>query len=303
MLFFTLLGAATLVFILMRMLPGDPALVILGDYATPEAVAAIQQQLGLDQPLRVQYVRFIKEVVRGDLGRSLVTNRPVLADIAHVMPYTLQLAATAIMISVLIGVPIGVISAVKRNTGIDHIFMLVALIGVAGPDFWYGIMALLIFSYKLSWFPVLSTSLATSSASALKFVILPGTVLGFSMAGLVARMTRSSMLDVLTQDYIRTAFAKGLPDLRVVIKHGLRNALIPIVTILAGNIGRLLGGSVIIEVVFVRPGLGQLLVRSIIQRDYTMVQGITLLFAAMVVLVNLLLDLSYKFLDPRVEYT
>lgn len=302
MLVLTLAGVATVVFVLMRLLPGDPAAVILGDYATRDAILALRHQMGLDQPLPVQYLHFLEAVARGDLGRSLMTNRPVLADILHVFPYTFQLAIASIVISVLIGVPIGVVSARRRNSRLDHVFMLVALMGVAGPDFWYGIMALLVFSAHLGWFPVLGANLASDSVTALRYLILPSLVLGFSMAGLVARMTRSSMLDVLGSDYIRTAMAKGLADRVVIYRHALRNALIPIVTVVAGNAGRLLGGTVVIEVVFVRPGLGQLLVTSIIQRDYTMVQGITLLFAALVVLVNLLLDVSYSLLDPRVEY-
>ncbi|MBX6350391.1 MAG: ABC transporter permease [Clostridia bacterium] len=298
----TLVGVATVVFLLMRLLPGDPVAVILGDYATPEAAAALRQRLGLDRPLWAQYAAYLGDVARGDFGRSLMTNRPVFTDVAHAFPYTFQLAIASIAVSVAIGVPAGIVSARRRNSKLDHAMMLVALLGVAGPDFWYGIMALLVFSARLGWFPVLGANLATDSLTALRYLALPSIVLGFSMAGLVARMTRSAMLDVLTSDYIRTAQAKGLGEAVVVLRHGLRNALIPIVTVVANNTGRLLGGTVVIEYVFVRPGLGQLLVTSIVQRDYPMVQGITLLFALLVVLVNLLLDLSYTVLDPRVRY-
>jgi len=297
-----LFGVSAIIFLIMRLLPGDPAQLILGEFATEEALAQLRRSLGLDQPLWKQFVDYWGQLARGDFGRSLVTRRPVVEDVFQAFPYTLQLAFASLIVAVLAGVPIGVVSALRRNSLLDRASMLLALIGVAGPDFWYGILGLLVFSTWLGWYPLLGTSLAGGSGAALKYVFLPAAVLGFSMAGLIARITRSSLLEELGRDYTRTARAKGLAEHVVTIKHALRNALIPLVTVVGSNVGRLLGGTVIIEVTFVRPGLGQLLMQSIMQRDYPVIQGLTLFFAAMVILVNFLIDLSYRILDPRMEY-
>lgn len=297
-----LLGVSVIIFLIMRLLPGDPAQLILGEFATPEALAQLRQSLGLDQPLWRQFLDYVGQLLRGDLGRSLMTRRPVVEDVLHTFPYTLQLAFGALIVALLIGVPVGIVSALRRNSLIDRLSMLFALVGVAGPDFWYGIISLLIFSAWLGWYPILGTSLAGGSGAALKYLWLPALVLGFSLAGLVARITRSSLLEELGRDYTRTARAKGLSEQVVTIKHALRNALIPLVTVVGSNAGRLLGGTIIIEVTFVRPGLGQLLMQSIMQRDYPMIQGLSLFFATMVILVNVIIDVSYRMLDPRMEY-
>lgn len=297
-----LFGVAITIFLIMRLLPGDPAQLILGEFATPEALAQLRASLGLDQPLWRQFIDYLGNVATGDLGRSLMTRRPVIEDVAHAFPFTLQLAFGSLIVAILVGVPIGIISALKRNSLIDRGAMIFALLGVAGPDFWYGIIALLIFSVWLDWYPILGAGLVENSFEALKYLWLPASILGFSMAGLIARMTRSSLLEELEQDYTRTAKAKGLTYWTSTIKHALRNALIPLVTVIGGNAGRLLGGTIIIEVTFVRPGLGQLLMQSIMQRDYPVIQGLSLFFATMVILVNVIIDLSYQFLDPRIEY-
>lgn len=293
----TVLGALTAVFFILRIVPGDPALAILGEYATAEAVADLRARMGLDAPLPLQYVRFLGGVLTGDLGRSVTTNEPVLAEIARVLPGTATLAFTGLGLAVLIGVPAGVLAAVRRNRATDYLLMSGSLLGLSMPSFWLGILLLIVFAVQLGWFPVVG-SLARTTSGQLQALVLPALTLGLSTAGMIARMTRSSVLEVLNQDYVRTARAKGLHERVVVYRHALRNALIPIVTVVGLNLGYLLGGTVVVETLFVRAGLGQLLVGAILSRDYPQVEAAVGVYAVVVITINLLVDLAYGYLDP-----
>ena len=300
--FFSLIGVITCVFLLLRALPGDPAELILGEYATPETLAQIRTKLGLNKPLYVQYLIFIKDMFQLDFGRSIVTRQPVLNEIRWVMPFTIHLALAATAISSIIGVITGIISAKARNSLKDHFYRILSLIGISMPEFWFGILLVQAFSIRIKLFPAIGGGREGDIISILLHLILPALALGMALAALTARMTRSSMLEVLGQDYIRTALAKGMSDTAALWKHALRNALIPIVTIIGLNMGRLLGGAVIIEMVFARPGLGKLLVDSIFARDYPMVEGIITVIATVFILVNLIVDLTYALIDPRIRY-
>lgn len=297
----TLLGVVTCVFLIVRLIPGDPAVLILGDNASQEQILALRQEIGLDQPIHIQYVRYLVQIGKGDFGVSLRTERKVIDEILAVFPYTVELTVAAILISVLIGVPIGVISAKKRNTVIDYFAMTFAMVGVSMPVFWLGILLILSLSLTLGWFPTIGGGEAGNFFSRMYHLILPATALGAGASAITARMTRTSMLEILQQDYIRTARAKGLSEFNVLAKHALRNTLIPVITVVGLNMGRLLGGGIVTEVVFARPGMGKLLIDAIYARDYPQVQGVIAFFAMMVILVNLLVDLSYSMVDPRVK--
>ncbi len=294
------LGVITIVFLLMRMTPGDPARTMLGEYATEEAVADLRHTLGLDKPLPVQYVSTIYNYLRGDLGRSFRTGQPVLKEILRHFPYTLQLATLSVIISVAIAIPIGMLCAYKRNTIIDYVGMIVALLGVSTPIFWLGILLIMIFAVWLNWLPAVGAGDTHDPVSLLSHIILPAFSLGTAIAALTTRMTRSCMLEVLTQEYIRTARAKGLRELVVFHRHALKNALIPVITVIGLNFGRLLGGTVVVEVVFARPGTGKLLFDAIFARDYPQVQATVAFFATLFILVNLVVDLTYAYIDPRI---
>ena len=291
----TLFGISAIVFFAMAFAPGDPAELSLGDQATPALVAQLREEWGLNKPLIVQYLDFLKGALGGDFGRSFRTGRPVAEEIFSRFPATAQLAVGALIVSIFIGVPVGILSAVKRYTFVDSLSMLFALMGVSMPVFWTGIILILFLAHYLGWFP-------TSGYGTLKHLVLPSIALGSASSAIIARMTRSSMLEVLNQDYIRTARAKGLGELWVVSKHALKNALIPVVTIIGLRIGVLLGGAVVVETVFAWPGVGRLMVTSILARDYALVRAATLLIAAIFVLVNLLVDVLYGFIDPRITY-
>src|SRR5690554_3605371 len=264
----TFLGVLTLVFILMRMVPGDPALLILGDRATPESVEALRRDMGLDVPIWQQYVTFLGQVVQGDLGRSIRTNQPVFTEVMRVFPHTASLALAAIGLASIIGIGAGTISALRRNSVLDYVVSTLSMVGIAMPVFTLGIILLLVFSYQLRWFPAISSTGSADLGSLLWQLVLPAVALGLSSGAVIARMTRSSILEILNQDYIRTARAKGLSDRRVTMKHVLKNAMIPVVTIIGINFGRLMSGTVITETLFVRPGLGRLMIDSIYTRDY-----------------------------------
>lgn len=298
----TLLGVITLVFFIIRLTPGDPAQIILGEYATPQAIALLRERLGLNRPLLEQFFTFLSNAVRGDFGRSFITGRPVMDVVFQFFPYTLQLALAAVLISTSIGVVMGVLSAKNRNSIVDYISSVVGLLGVSMPSFWLGIILLILFAVNLGLFPVISSVGEDNLLKTLHNLILPSFTLGISTAALTMRMTRSCMLEVLSQDYIRTARAKGLIERSVVYSHALRNALIPVVTIVGLNFGRLMGGTVLIETVFSRPGLGSILVDAIFRRDYPQVQACTFFFAFTFMIVNLLVDVIYAYLDPRIKY-
>lgn len=297
-----LLGVLTAVFLFVRLVPGDPAQAILGEYATEESLANLREQLGLTRPPLEQYFTFMGNALQGEFGRSLQTKQPVMARIIDALPATLQLAAGSIVVAVLVGVPLGVVAAVKRNRMPDYIATVVSLLGVSMPNFWFGILLLILFAVKLDWFPLTGAGTSGNILETLKFLVLPSLTLGIAEAGLIARMTRSSMLEILDQDFIRTARAKGLRARTIVYRHALRNALIPVVTIVGLNMGRLLGGTVIVETLFVRPGLGQIVVSSMVNRDYPQVQGTVAFFAVAIIAVNVLIDVAYGMLDPRIRF-
>jgi len=289
------LGLSLLTFSLVAFLPGDAAQALAGTGASEQDIQDLRRSLGLDQPLPVQYLRYLSRLVQGDLGRSPVTGRPVVTEIMDNLPPTLELAAFAMAFSILVGVPLGVVSALKQNTFWDTGAAILSVIGVSMPTFWMGILLILVFSVQLGWLP------ATGSETP-RHLILPGITLGLASIAFLERMTRSSMLEVLNQDYIRTARAKGLRERVVIGLHALKNAMIPTVTAIGLQFGRLAGGTVVTETVFARPGLGRLLIDSISLRDVVMVQGTIMFLASGLVLLNLLVDIVYVYLDPRIKY-
>jgi len=291
----TLLGVVVLVFLMVRLAPGDPAVLLAGEFATPETLEAIRARYGLDRGLPEQFLIYLEALLRGDLGESARSRRPVLEELKTYFPNTLELASAAILVAVLTGIPLGILAALRPGSSLDLSVMVLALLGVSMPVFWFGLLAILIFSVGLGWFPV-------AGKGTLAHLILPAITLGINATALLARMTRGTLLEVLSQDYIRTARAKGLAERVVIFKHALRNALIPVVTVVGLEFGTLLSGAVITETIFAWPGLGQLLVGSILARDYPVVQGAVLLVAITFVLINLLVDLLYATIDPRVRY-
>jgi peptide/nickel transport system permease protein/glutathione transport system permease protein len=298
----TLWAVLTLVFVLVRVVPGDPTIVVLGDQATPEARAALRQRLGLDKPILAQYGDFMGQIARGDLGRSLVTNRPITTDIAAVLPYTIELTIAALVIGSLIGIPLGVVAAQKRDGFVDWLARIVSLAGLSFPAFVSGILLLIAFAVQLRWFPVISTVTSAADPMArLRALALPSINLGLIMVAYVTRVTRSGMLKALSDDYVRTARAKGLPMRLVVWRHALRNVLIPIVTVIGLYLGVLIGNAVLTEIVFNRPGLGKLIVSALNLRDYSLLQGLMVVTALAVVVANILTDLTYGLVDPRVK--
>ena len=291
----TLFGITIIVFAILRMLPGDPARVIAGLLATEEDVARLRVQLGLTQPLIVQYASFLGNLLRGDLGISARTSEPVLVEVLARLPATIQLAVVSMAIATLIGIPIGVIAATRRNSILDYILSIITLFGVSMPVYWLGLMLIVVFAVQLQMLP------AAGNENLESFILPSLTLAAFSVA-LIARMTRSSMLEVLHQDYIRTARAKGVREQGVVFRHALKNAFIPIITVLGLQFGTLLGGAVLTESVFGWPGIGLLLLDSISARDYPVVQGVVFIFAAIFILLNVVVDVLYAYLDPRIHY-
>ena len=290
-----LIGVSLVVFFMIRLIPGDPALALAGEHATPETVQMIRARFGLDQPLPVQYWAFVSNAVRGDLGRSTRTRRPVAQELGNQYPNTLLLAAAALGVSIAVGISSGILAAVKQHTWWDTGVMVFALFGVSMPVFWMGLMMMYLFSVQLRWLP-------TAGMGTPAHLVLPAITLGMSSAGMLARMTRSAMLEVLRQDYIRTARSKGITEFVIVMKHGLRNSLIPIVTVLGLQFGTLLGGAVLTETVFAWPGVGRLMVEAIMSRDYPIVQGAVLLVAISFIMINLIVDVTYVYLDPAIKY-
>lgn len=298
----TLLAVLTVVFLVARVMPGDPAQVIMGDQASAEAIQALRARLGLDRPLYVQYFEFMGGALVGDWGSSMVTGRAVLGEVLNVLPFTIELTFVSVLVGAIIGVPLGVWSALHRNDTIDYLTRIGSLLGLSFPAFVMAIMLLLVFAIQLRWLPVISSGGDGSLADRAKHLVLPAANLGIIMAAYITRVTRSSMLEVLGEDYIRTAHAKGVPSMAVVWRHSLRNALIPVVTVVGLYLGILIGNSVLTEIVFNRPGLGKLIVGALTQRDYTMLQGLMVVYTFIIVVTNLLTDLTYGFIDPRVKY-
>ena len=289
------LGVATLVFLLIHLIPGDPVEIMLGESALPADRDALREALGLDRPILEQYGSFLWGLCRGDLGVSLQQRRSVTALIREHYPATLELTLAAMLISLLIALPAGILSGIRQYSVWDHSTMFLALLGVSMPNFWLGPLLIWVFSIQLGWFPV-------SGKGGLAHLLLPALTLGASMAAIVARMTRSSVLEVLREDYVMTARAKGLSEARIVLKHVLRNAMLPVLTVVGLQFGALLAGSIITETIFSWPGLGTLMVKAIQTRDYPVVQGCVLVIALSYVLVNLLTDLLYGVIDPRIRY-
>ncbi len=292
----TLLGVLVVTFSLIHLAPGDPVLVMLGEYAvSAQDVTRLRAELGLDEPLPLQYWRYVARAVHGDLGRSIRSHRTVLDEIADRFWPTLQLTLAAMVVSIAIGMVLGVIAASTKRPAVDSITMAVSLLGLSMPSFWLGLLLILLFALYLGWFPI-------TEIEGVRALILPAVTLGMPGAAVLARVTRSSLLETLRQDYVRTARAKGVHEGTVVYSHALRNALIPVLTIIGLQFGGRMAGAVIVESVFARPGLGRLAVNAILARDFPLVQGIVLVTAAMYVFVNLGVDLCYAALDPRIRY-
>jgi ABC-type dipeptide/oligopeptide/nickel transport system permease component len=289
-----LLGVATLVFSLIHLIPGDPVQAMLGDAASPESVSEMRSKLGLDRPLYVQYAAFLKNAAQGDLGTSLRTNEPVTAAIAARLPATFELALAAMLVAIAIAIPAGIIAAVWSGTSVDHAATTLALLGISMPNFWLGPLLAIVFSVSLGWLPV-------SGRGTLAHLVLPAITLGAPLAAVLARMTRASLIDELRELYVMAARARGVSATRVVLRHAFRNSLIPIVTVLGLQVGAVLTGAVITETIFAWPGVGRLLIQSIGFRDYPLVQGCILLIAVTYVSVNLLTDMAYGYLDPRIR--
>lgn len=290
----TILGVVTLVFFLIHLIPGDPVEVMLGERASAADQERLRSDLGLDRPLARQYGDFLLGLARGDLGDSFFYRRPVHEVILDKLPATLELALAAMALTVLISIPVGTIAAVRKQTAIDRGAMFASLLGISIPNFWLGPMLAILFSIKLGWLPV-------SGRESAAHIILPAVTLGTGLAAILSRMTRSSMLDVLGEDYLRTARAKGLSESRVIVKHALRNALLPVITIVGLQLGALLSGAVITEIVFEWPGIGSLLIEAITSRDYPLVQGCILVVSLGYVAANFLTDILYAAVDPRVK--
>ena len=292
----TLLILTILVFLMVQLVPGDPAEIFLGEkHSTPELLDRVRHEMGLDQPLYVQYLTYMGNLLRGNFGESLFNNQPVLDQILAAVPYTLTLALSALLISTILGVGLGIISALNHNSWIDSSAMVVALLGVSMPVFWLGLLLILVFSVTLKWFPPMGQG-------SLDRLVLPALTLGLLSSATLARVVRSNMLDVLSDDYIRTAKAKGLRKNTIIVRHALRNALIPAVTLMGLQFGGLISGAVITETIFARIGLGRMYVDSILNKDITMIQGLTLMLAFIIMLINILVDISYAALDPRIRY-
>jgi len=293
-----LILVSVMVFSMLYLLPGDPLVALVGEEGaqlSAEDAAVLRKSLGLDQPMVVQYMRFAGGILRGDLGQSIRSGKPVVRVISEQVTSTLELSSASLVISLSLGIVLGVNAACRRATWGDTSVMLVSLFGLSLPSFWLGLMMIIVFSYGLGWLP-------SMGGGTLKQLVMPAMVLGLGGMGTLARLTRSAMLDTLNQDYVRTARSKGLVERMVVYKHALRNALLPVVTVIGITLGHILGGSVVVETVFSRPGIGRIVVAAINDRDFPIVQGVVLMSAAMYVLTNLVVDLFYAVIDPRIRF-
>ncbi|MDP6778748.1 MAG: ABC transporter permease [Candidatus Latescibacteria bacterium] len=319
----TLLGISILVFAMVHLVPGDPAQVMLGERASAQSLETLRRQLGLDQPLHIQFGRYLGGLLTGDLGRSIKTHERISAELVDRFPATLELTLASMALAIVIGIGAGVLSATRRGSTVDTISMTTSLLGVSVPIFWLGLMLILLLSLGLGLFPVsgrlsahlfltritglylvdsLLTGDFTAFGNALWHLVLPALTLGTVPAAVIARMTRSSLLEVLKEDYVRTAWAKGLPERTVVLRHALRNAFIPVLTVISLEFGYLLGGAVITETIFAWPGIGRWLLLAVYARDFRAIQGGVLLIATTFVLINLVADVLYAWLDPRIKY-
>ncbi|MCR8853282.1 ABC transporter permease [Lysinibacillus fusiformis] len=291
----TLIGVSILVFLMMHLIPGDPVTYILGDFASEEAIVEMKKTLGLDQPLFIQYIDYIKNVLQGNLGTSYITGLTVGEEIMARFPITVQLALYSLIIGSVIGILMGILAAVKQNTIFDQLAMVISLIGISAPGFWIALFLIWMFSYQFNVFPI-------SGYQGFYSLILPSITLGLGSAGNIARMTRSSMLEVIKQDFMRTAQAKGLAMIPMLFKHALQNAMIPVITLIGLQFGFLLAGAVVIETVFALPGLGSFSIEAITKRDLPTVQGLVLFMAFLFIITNMIVDLVYSLIDPRIKY-
>jgi len=319
----TLLGVSIIVFLFLRMIPGDPALALAGEHASEANVERVREEFGLNKPLHQQYFPYMSKVLRGALGRSILSKRPISDEIRVRFPATIELSICALAVALVVGVPAGMISATRRNSIFDNVAMVGSLLGISMPIFWLGLMLNWLFAVQLGWLPsvtrldaaielqritnlLILDSLLTGNAEALlnavQHLILPAIALGTIPMAIIARMTRSAMLEVLEQDYVRTARAKGLKERVVITRHALKNALLPVITIVGLQVGVLLSGAVLTETIFAWPGIGRWLYLSILSRDYPIVQGMALFITVLFLLVNLLVDVSYALVDPRIRY-
>lgn len=291
----TVLVASAIVFLMLRFIPGDPALLMAGEDAKPEVVQSLRRQWGLEEPLPIQYLVFLKNVFEGNFGFSIRSGLPVSYEISLRLPHTILLSLIAMTLSIALGLFVGIVSSTRPYSLVDNVSMFFALIGVSAPVFWTGLMLMWVFAVKLRWLPAVGVG-------SLAHLVLPSiTLIGFTTP-VLARQTRSSMLEVLRQDYVRTARSKGLSERAIVYGHAVRNALIPVITVAGISFGRLLGGSIITESVFAYPGIGKLLIDGIFARDYPIIQGVVLVYALVFTLLNILVDLTYAYVDPRIHY-
>ncbi|MDR7482506.1 MAG: ABC transporter permease [Armatimonadota bacterium] len=312
-----LFGISVVIFAIIRLVPGDPIVIMIGaENATPDEVVRLRQVLGLDQPIPIQYLKFLGRIATGDLGSSLASDEPVTRLIRERLPATIELTLAAMAVALAIAIPVGVLSAIRKYTVVDTAGTVAALLGISMPNFWLGVMLIFLFSLRLGWLPasgraesltgglvrLVATGDPAALLSAAAHLVLPAVTLGSALAAVVTRLTRSAMLEVIGQDYIRTARAKGLRGTRVVLRHALRNALIPVVTVVGLEFGALLGGAVITETIFAWPGIGRLAIRSIFQRDFPVVQGVVLMIAVVRICANLAVDVCYAVIDPRIRY-
>lgn len=298
-----LIIVAVIAFLATHMMPGDPVRLILGDFATEDQVMALKKELGYDKPLFIQFFVWIGQIFHGNVGESLFLHQPVTEAILSRLEPTILLALVGQTLGVVIGIPLGVLAAVRHRSWIDQSAIGFSLIGISIPNFWLALVLILVFGVNLRWFPVAGyRPISEVGFGVIKYIVLPGVTLGFMQCGIIARMTRSAMLDVLKQDYVRTARAKGLSETVVITKHALRNALIPVVTVIGFSLATLLGGTWIVETVFNIPGTGALAITSIMRRDYPIIQGSMIFVALIYVLVNLLVDISYALINPRIKY-
>ncbi|MBS3812662.1 ABC transporter permease [Candidatus Bipolaricaulota bacterium] len=298
----TLLVVLSLVFLLVRVAPGDPATAVLGQQASREAIENLRTKMGLDKSLWQQYVEYLSGLLRGDLGKSLISRKPIGGQVAYALPFTLELTITGVLLGSILGVPLGILTAVHRNTIVDYLGRILSLAGLSIPAFYLGILLMLLFSIQLNLLPTVGGGQQRNVLDLLYHLVLPGLTLGLIMTAYVTRMTRSSILNILRQDYVSTARSKGLKERAVIYRHVLKNAMVPILSVLGVYSIVLIGSSVMTEIVFSRPGLGKLMVMAMKQRDYLALQSLLTIYAALVLVINLMTDLSYGIIDPRVRY-
>lgn len=297
----TLILVITLIFIIIRALPGDPVLIYLGELATPETIELMTVKLGLDQPLHIQYIDYLSDLLRGDFGTSIHLRRPVLGEIIYNLPFTIHLMIASFVVSVSVGIPAGMIAAFYKNSVFDHIVRPLSLISLGMPSFWLGLLLLLIFSVNLRWFPVLGAGTLGDPFSLLLHIVLPSVTIGTTMAAMNMRIARACLLEVMNKQYITMAYAKGLKRKFILYYYLLKNAMIPIVTVIGLQLGRLISISIVVEIVFNRPGLGKMLVDSIFLRDYPMALGVIIFSSIFIVVINIIVDFVYFLIDPRIR--